>query len=52
LYNKELHTLYFSPNILGCVGHVASMGEGKSIHCFNGCAAGKELHGKLGIDGG
>jgi len=52
LHNQELHTLYVAPNILGCVGPVACMGDDKSTHCFSGCAAGKELLGRLGIDGG
>jgi hypothetical protein len=43
--------LYFSPNVLGCVGHLACTGNDKSIHGVSGCPAGKELLGRLGTDG-
>jgi hypothetical protein len=41
LHNDELHSLYYSPNIVRIIksrrmrwtGHVARMGEGRGLHC-------------------
>jgi hypothetical protein len=59
LPSGQLHNLYSSPNIIRqiklrrmwWVGHVARMGEGKSVYRFAGKPEVKRPLGRQGVDG-